>query len=170
MLISADVDECALSTDECDQNCFNTEGSYTCSCRDGYVLNGDGLTCSVSCSGTFTNLIGSFQTPDWPDSYPLVDFRCVWEIVIDNSEASILIQFQEPYGIFGSKPCETDYVEVLSNSTSVGKHCGTTVPDRIVVDSSSATVVFQGSAHSLMNRPGVSVFYRAIVEGQECIE
>ena len=39
-----DVDECA-SDNECHVNaqCTNTDGSYTCSCRDGY--DGDGKNC-----------------------------------------------------------------------------------------------------------------------------
>ena len=123
----------------------------------------------MSCNGTFMSLFGSFKTPDWPDSYPSEDFMCVWEIMIDNLDASILIEFQEPYGIFGSAPCETDYVEVLrgvgSNTTSIGKNCGTQNPGRIVVEANRATVFFRGSTHSQMDRPGVSVVYRAIVEG-----
>ena len=168
-LINLDVEECARLIDNCEYNCTNTEGSYICSCRDDYALNEDGVTCSVSCNGTFTDLVGSFQTPNSPESYPIEDFTCVWEIIIDISEASIMILFQEPYGVFGSEPCETDYVEVFygvgSNTTSVAKHCGVSVPDRIVVDGNGATVVFRGSMHSQMNRPGVSVVYRAIVEG-----
>ena len=167
--LSTDIDECLKHIDNCKHNCRNTIGSYICSCRDGYALNEDGLTCSASCNGIFTDLLGYFQTPDWPGSYPIEDFTCVWEITIDSSEASILIQFQEPYGVFGSEPCETDYVEVFSGvgstTTSVAKHCDVSVPDRILVNSSRATVVFRGSTHSQMNRPGVSVVYRAIVEG-----
>ena len=165
----SDVDECKTSMHECAQNCLNTEGSYLCSCRDSYVLNEDGLNCDVSCSGTFTDLFGFFNTPDWPDSYPSVDFSCVWEIVIDIPDASIVIQFNEPYGIHGSEPCESDYVEVLhgvgSNTTSLGKNCGTDVPGNIAVESNRATVVFRGSVSSLMDKPGVSISYKAVVEG-----
>ena len=40
-----DIDEC-LSVDDCDSNanCTNTQGSFTCSCQDGYT--GDGKNCS----------------------------------------------------------------------------------------------------------------------------
>ena len=31
-----DIDECAEGTDQCDQECENTPGGYTCSCREGY--------------------------------------------------------------------------------------------------------------------------------------
>ena len=43
--INADVDECTLNTDQCTQNCANTNGSYTCSCMSGYRLQADGKTC-----------------------------------------------------------------------------------------------------------------------------
>ena len=41
-----DTDECAsLDLNQCDQVCDNTEGSYSCSCDDGYTLNSDGHAC-----------------------------------------------------------------------------------------------------------------------------
>ena len=49
---SIDVSECCMDTDNCspDATCTNTEGSFTCTCNQGYT--GDGLTCtgkSISC-------------------------------------------------------------------------------------------------------------------------
>ena len=40
-----DEDECSNSEANCNKNadCFNTEGSYTCSCKQGYF--GDGMSC-----------------------------------------------------------------------------------------------------------------------------
>ena len=40
-----DINECAEGTHECEHNCHNTIGSYTCSCRTGYSLNADGRAC-----------------------------------------------------------------------------------------------------------------------------
>lgn len=39
------INECALGTHECVNNseCRDTNGSYTCSCRPGYVGNGHGM-------------------------------------------------------------------------------------------------------------------------------
>ena len=34
----ADIDECKLHIDGCDQICINTPGSYRCDCRSGYTL------------------------------------------------------------------------------------------------------------------------------------
>eukprot|EP00547_Thalassionema_nitzschioides_P010164 CAMPEP_0194230660 /NCGR_PEP_ID=MMETSP0156-20130528/44527_1 /TAXON_ID=33649 /ORGANISM="Thalassionema nitzschioides, Strain L26-B" /LENGTH=491 /DNA_ID=CAMNT_0038963253 /DNA_START=121 /DNA_END=1596 /DNA_ORIENTATION=- len=41
-----DINECMSETDDCDDNasCFNTFGSYKCTCNDGY--KGDGRTCT----------------------------------------------------------------------------------------------------------------------------
>ena len=41
----SDVNECDESTDSCQQNCHNTNGSYECSCNAGYTLNPDGFSC-----------------------------------------------------------------------------------------------------------------------------
>ena len=36
--ITTDIDECKKSNDVCDHICTNTNGSYQCSCHDGYSL------------------------------------------------------------------------------------------------------------------------------------
>ena len=40
-----DDNECTLRTHDCDQLCSNTDGSYTCSCNNGFTLDEDGKTC-----------------------------------------------------------------------------------------------------------------------------
>ena len=42
----ADVDECTVNIDGCDQECANTDGSFGCSCRDGFRLDNDGRRCN----------------------------------------------------------------------------------------------------------------------------
>ncbi|KAK2172014.1 hypothetical protein NP493_1002g01061 [Ridgeia piscesae] len=44
----SDVDECQEGTAGCDQNCQNTNGSYACSCIDGYTLNHDNTSCDIT--------------------------------------------------------------------------------------------------------------------------
>ena len=39
-----DIDECDRFS-PCDQNCNNTEGSFECSCNDGFQLQDSALTC-----------------------------------------------------------------------------------------------------------------------------
>ena len=48
-----DLDECATGNHNCQQQCHNTVGSYTCSCNSGFDLNSDGRTCT----GTYTIII-----------------------------------------------------------------------------------------------------------------
>ena len=40
-----DINECAGGDHGCNQGCDNTEGSFTCTCNDGFELSGDGKTC-----------------------------------------------------------------------------------------------------------------------------
>ena len=48
--IISDNDECTLGTDECNQICSNTDGSYNCFCKTGYELELDGHTCVGKCA------------------------------------------------------------------------------------------------------------------------
>ena len=41
-----DINECDKDNGSCSQICTNTERSYECSCRNGYVLDSDGHNCS----------------------------------------------------------------------------------------------------------------------------
>ena len=147
--------------------CENTEGSYLCSCREGYSLNEDNRTCSISCGGRLTEATGSFHTPDWPLRYPHENFQCEWEIDAENMTDSIIeISFDELFGINGRPPCPTDYVEVFGfdtdqdEYTSFGRKCNLIVPDPIFTPSNQAKVVFQGSArHRPVSRIGFSISY-----------
>ena len=63
-----DIDECALGTDQCAQNCHNNVGYYTCSCNAGYTLNSDGYHCDgnnhfLKCSGV-SNVLTCFTDTD----------------------------------------------------------------------------------------------------------
>ena len=44
-MMTLDIDECTVTPDICDQECINMPGSFMCNCSEGYLLNGDGLTC-----------------------------------------------------------------------------------------------------------------------------
>ena len=45
MYYNADVDECLSSNGGCGQACTNTDGSFQCSCDEGYILAADNLEC-----------------------------------------------------------------------------------------------------------------------------
>ena len=56
-----DIDECYYENGGCQHECTNTDGSYECSCYDGYELNSDGKTCSgLCCRHIYTILIVLF--------------------------------------------------------------------------------------------------------------
>ena len=48
-----DIDECADNSDECHSNavCSNRNGTYACSCNDGYEGNGFNCTDINECNG-----------------------------------------------------------------------------------------------------------------------
>ena len=41
-----DINECASLNGECEQNCQNTIGSYSCSCLTGYLMDSNGYNCT----------------------------------------------------------------------------------------------------------------------------
>ena len=43
--ILSDVDECQTNDGGCNQTCYNTAGSFECSCGPGYALAADNLDC-----------------------------------------------------------------------------------------------------------------------------
>ncbi len=44
-MLFADVNECAMLNGGCEQSCANIDGSFTCSCFEGYVLEEDNIQC-----------------------------------------------------------------------------------------------------------------------------
>ncbi|XP_019614687.1 PREDICTED: uncharacterized protein LOC109462574 [Branchiostoma belcheri] len=46
--IVTDINECETNNGGCEQICTNTIGSFECSCRDGFLLAADGLTCNTA--------------------------------------------------------------------------------------------------------------------------
>ncbi|XP_060553978.1 sushi, nidogen and EGF-like domain-containing protein 1 [Ruditapes philippinarum] len=47
--LCADIDECSGPSHGCEHECRNTDGSYTCTCRGGFVRNPDLKTCTEDC-------------------------------------------------------------------------------------------------------------------------
>eukprot|EP00058_Branchiostoma_floridae_P006889 XP_002592377.1 hypothetical protein BRAFLDRAFT_67238 [Branchiostoma floridae] len=67
---SQDKDECSTQNGGCSQTCTNNVGNYTCSCSEGFILDGDGHTCTDvdecstkngGCSQFCTNTVGSYN-------------------------------------------------------------------------------------------------------------
>ncbi|XP_070542305.1 uncharacterized protein [Ptychodera flava] len=66
----SDIDECSSNNGNCGQTCVNEDGSYHCTCSNGYELNNDGLACddidecsvdNGGCNQTCVNIDGSFS-------------------------------------------------------------------------------------------------------------
>ena len=51
-ILILDIDECSTEPSPCDQNadCTNSDGSYSCACKQGFTGNG------TTCEGTKENL------------------------------------------------------------------------------------------------------------------
>ena len=43
---SVDIDECTKANGGCNHTCHNTNGSYYCTCKEGFILKEDQRTCS----------------------------------------------------------------------------------------------------------------------------
>ncbi|XP_053387998.1 mucin-like protein [Mercenaria mercenaria] len=72
-----DIDECDsdyTGKDKCQQNCSNTDGSFTCSCRSGYTLNADNHTCDArwKCS-VWLQLPAMTRCRQWLERIILID-------------------------------------------------------------------------------------------------
>ncbi|XP_044291206.1 cartilage matrix protein [Varanus komodoensis] len=50
-------DLCATGDHDCQQICVSAGTSYTCACKEGFILNSDGKTCSACSGGAATDLI-----------------------------------------------------------------------------------------------------------------
>ena len=173
VLFIIEIDEYSEGTDNCDQVCINTDGSYTCDCDSGHLLQPDGYTCK--CGARFNATTGSFQTPGWPNSYPRENIECEWIIQLPNSGATIEFTIDDSaFGTKGRPPCgeSSDPMEFFdgtaSSATSLEKICGSAgqyasgLPT-ITTTSSVARVVFTGSDRSRgASRVGVKVDYITI--------
>lgn len=80
-LLTLGIDACALGHD-CEHRCVNSYNSYSCKCRDGYVLNPDKKTCSqakglsfnsaLSSCWLFNSLVTHSRTSDWKLTFIII--------------------------------------------------------------------------------------------------
>uniref|UniRef100_A0AAY4E663 Fibrillin 2b n=1 Tax=Denticeps clupeoides TaxID=299321 RepID=A0AAY4E663_9TELE len=91
----ADVDECTIMNGGCDTHCTNSEGSYECSCSEGYALMPDLRTCAdidecedtpdICDGGQCSNIPGEYRCLCFDGFMASVDMRTC----IDVDECSL---------------------------------------------------------------------------------
>ena len=57
LIFHSDINECIQGLDGCEHNCTNTNGSYYCTCINGYELETDNHTCIGNYVHTCTSYI-----------------------------------------------------------------------------------------------------------------
>ena len=161
------IDECAVNNGGCEHQCVDTPESYYCECDSGYELSDNEHTCDFVCGGTFTDRIGNFQTPGWPNGYPQKDFVCEWRI---SRPIGRLIWFtiNSDFGIDGEAPCTTDYLQFFSGtdqtSPASDKLCSAEATSSAFVRDKEAVIIFRGTKNSSRpaDRVGVRVDYMVL--------
>ena len=168
MLVLTDINECSTSNGGCDHVCTNTEGNISCSCNSGFTLATDGRSCK--CGETLTADSGSFQSPNWPQTYS-VNIECEWIIQLSDSNKTIQFTFDSSaYGLTGrpGEPCDTekDYIEffdgVEDDADSLAQYCSRVVPDPVNTTSHEARVKFHAGPSHPPRRQGFRVTYEAV--------
>ncbi|KAL5010260.1 hypothetical protein ScPMuIL_012565 [Solemya velum] len=115
------------------------------------------------CGGDFTTPTGAFTSPNYPGYYPNPR-RCEWRLRVQEGRR-IRLTF-DGFNIETNRYCNLDYVKVynglLDDSPSIGKKCGTTIPEPIQSAQNEMRVVFV-TRGSVTNR-GFSVTYDSLNE------
>ncbi|XP_035688970.1 fibropellin-1-like [Branchiostoma floridae] len=82
-ICQTDINECSSNNGGCDHNCVNTDGSYRCTCRNGYQQSGsrciDINECSSNkggCDHNCENTVGSYDCT-CRDGYQESGSRCI---------------------------------------------------------------------------------------------
>ena len=110
--ICLDIDECGAE-DSCDQNadCFNTDGSYECKCRQGFF--GDGLSC-------FTGTCSDSNCPEKQKcvSPTTLDCECIVGFLFDEYSTCVDVDECE------QEPC-SENAECLNTEGTFNCSCST---------------------------------------------
>ncbi|XP_033110748.1 cubilin-like [Anneissia japonica] len=85
-------------------------------------------TSTSACGGDYTALSGAFNSPSYPNSYPL-STECIWTI-----QSSHGIGVQVSFSLFdleSSTNCQNDYIEFRDSDETgplIGRFCGNSIP------------------------------------------
>ncbi|XP_037686895.1 tolloid-like protein 1 isoform X2 [Choloepus didactylus] len=144
----SDKDECSKDNGGCQHECINTMGSYTCQCRNGFVLHENKHDCKeAECEQKIHSSSGIITSPNWPDKYPSRK-ECTWEISATPGHR-IKLSFSE-FEIEQHQECAYDHLEVFDGETEkspiLGRLCGNKLPDPLVATGNNMFVRFVSDA------------------------
>ncbi|XP_058055579.1 protein tolkin-like, partial [Anopheles bellator] len=139
-----DIDECAVNNGGCQQECKNTVGSYLCFCRNGYTLHDNGHDCKESgCKHEIFASHGQILSPNYPDYYPPKQ-DCVWYFTTTPGH-----RIRLDFNVFDIEPhqeCAYDHIVIYDGNSpdnrTLGRFCGTEVPNPIVSTSHQMCMIF----------------------------
>ena len=126
-----------------------------------------------SCGGKLNTASGGFQTPNWPQTYP-VNIDCQWTIELP--DASSLVELRcdhQPYGIAGRHPlCDKDYLKIYDGhslqNNSYGPYCEFTHPNTIKMSSNKAMALFHAGPVHNPSRVGFNCTFRSLPSLPQC--
>uniref|UniRef100_A0A8B9FYP0 Metalloendopeptidase n=1 Tax=Amazona collaria TaxID=241587 RepID=A0A8B9FYP0_9PSIT len=141
----SDKDECSKDNGGCQHECVNTFGSYTCQCRNGFMLHENGHDCKeAGCEHKLSGAEGVMSSPNWPDKYPSRK-ECTWDISATPGHRT----FNE-FEIEQHQECAYDHLEIYdgpnSKSPILGRFCGSKKPDPVVASTNKMFLRFYSDA------------------------
>ena len=120
------------------------------------------------CGGVLNTASGSFQTPNWPATYP-VNIDCEWKIELPDARKLVELKCDhQPFGIAGGLPdCSLDYLKLYdghdsTRDTSYGPFCHFTPPEVLKMSSNLAMAVFHAGPSHSPSRLGFRCTFRSI--------
>uniref|UniRef100_H2ZHT2 Metalloendopeptidase n=1 Tax=Ciona savignyi TaxID=51511 RepID=H2ZHT2_CIOSA len=156
---TSDRDECAVENGGCMHMCVNTVGSYTCNCRNGYVLHSNGHGCKEGkyiptfasiksgCEHSITSHMGEITSPNWPNKYPSRK-DCTWHVSTTAGHMVKLV-FNE-FELESQPDCAYDHLEIYDGADAtaaiLGRYCGSKRPTPIVASTNHMFVKFFSDA------------------------
>uniref|UniRef100_H2ZHT6 Metalloendopeptidase n=1 Tax=Ciona savignyi TaxID=51511 RepID=H2ZHT6_CIOSA len=173
---TSDRDECAVENGGCMHMCVNTVGSYTCNCRNGYVLHSNGHGCKEGkyiptfasiksgCEHSITSHMGEITSPNWPNKYPSRK-DCTWHVSTTAGHMVKLV-FNE-FELESQPDCAYDHLEIYDGADAtaaiLGRYCGSKRPTPIVASTNHMFVKFFSDAS--VQKRGFSASHTTVCGG-----
>ena len=133
--------------------------------RKGFKCSFRSVDPPPPCGETLTAASGTFQSPNYPSTYP-VNIDCTWTIILPDSSKRVEIDFESPFGIAGSLPAcsHTDKLHIYDDNTGTrhGPYCYFTVPNPPTMTSNRAKVVLNAGPSHSPSRRGFKANYRSV--------